>query len=121
MTPGFRARLTRKIQSSISSGDLLGQALLEAEPDQVAPGEPEQPRRADADGQQAAAGRPRTPLMAKIEPPSSTRQRWRLRPGSPSSPGSVKKTSTCPPMTHQTDSGSSSGKGRLAGRSPRAG
>ena len=30
--------------------------------------------------------RPLTPLMAKIEPPSSTRQRCRLRPGSPSSP-----------------------------------
>ena len=45
----------------------------------------------------AAAGmRPLTPLIAKIEPPSSTRQRCRLRPGSPSSPGSVKKTSTWP-------------------------
>ena len=73
---------------------LLGQPLLEAEPDQVAAGKPEQSRRADTHGHQPAArmtadpadGEDRAPLVhpAEMPPPSLP----------PVESGRVKKTST---------------------------
>ena len=108
------ARPTRITQSSINTATWSDKPFLEAQPDQVAPGEFQELRRPGPDGQQAAAGsaadaadgEDRTPFLDPAQVAPAARRRAGL--------DWVKKTSTLPEDTHQTASGSSSASGRLA-------